>query len=137
MYGADTTRMVDEDNSLKNPVTAYAKTKWAAEQALAMMNGEGFTTVFLRPSTVFGPSPKLRCDIVYNNLLAAGYTTGDITVDGSPWRPVVHVGDVCDAFIGAFAPAYRGGPGVQRWLAGPSNYTIKPGARCQGVPARM
>ena len=54
-----------------------------------------------RPSTVFGASPRLRCDIVFNNLVACAYTTGKIEIksDGTPWRPVVHVRDVCSAFI--------------------------------------
>ena len=53
----------------------------------------------LRPSTVYGYSPRLRCDIVFNNLLASGYTTGNITIksDGSPWRPAIHVKDLCSA----------------------------------------
>ena len=53
-----------------------------------------------RPSTVYA-SPRLRCDIVFNNLVACAYTTGKIEVlsDGTPWRPVVHVRDVCKAFI--------------------------------------
>jgi len=109
MYGvADTTSEVEEDASAKNPVTAYARTKWEAEQALVTLEGHGFEPVFLRPSTVFGPSPRLRCDIVYNNLVASGFTTGTITVlsDGTPWRPVVHVNDVCDVFLAALvAPA--------------------------------
>ena len=54
-----------------------------------------------RPSTVFGASPRLRCDIVFNNLVACAYTTGKIEIksDGTPWRPVVHVKDVCAAYI--------------------------------------
>lgn len=102
MYGiADVSREVEEDNSEKNPVTAYARTKWEAECALKKMGGDGFHVVCFRPSTVFGASPKLRCDIVYNNLVASAYTTGKIEIksDGSPWRPVVHVRDVCSAFL--------------------------------------
>lgn len=108
MYGvADTSAEVDEDNSEKNPVTAYAITKWEAEQALRRLGDGNFTTVFFRPSTVFGASPRLRCDIVYNNLLASGYTTGAISIlsDGTPWRPVVHVLDVCEVLLaGLSAP---------------------------------
>ena len=106
MYGvADISREVEEDASEKHPVTAYARTKWEAEQALASMVSDRFEPVFLRPSTVFGPSPRLRCDIVFNNLVASGYTTGTITVlsDGTPWRPVVHVEDVTDTFLAALA----------------------------------
>tara|TARA_Y100001970_G_scaffold15871_1_gene17837 strand:+ start:21884 stop:22912 length:1029 start_codon:yes stop_codon:yes gene_type:complete len=92
---------LDEDKSEKNPVTAYARTKWEAEKVLKKMNNQDFTVACFRPSTVFGASPRLRCDIVYNNLVACAYTTGKIEIlsDGTPWRPVVHVKDVCQAFI--------------------------------------
>ena len=102
MYGiSETDHELDEDNSEKNPVTAYAKTKWEAELILKKMNDQDFTVTCFRPSTVFGASPRLRCDIVYNNLVACAYTTGKIEIlsDGTPWRPVVHVRDVCQAFV--------------------------------------
>ena len=56
---------LDEDNSEKNPITAYAKTKWLAEIELKKICGDDFTVVCFRPSTVFGASPRLRCDIVF------------------------------------------------------------------------
>ena len=92
---------LDEDKSIKNPLTEYAKTKWSAECELKKLGSDDFAVVCFRPSTVFGVSPRLRCDIVYNNLVACAYTTGKIEIksDGSPWRPVVHVKDVCSAFI--------------------------------------
>lgn len=102
MYGVSTsTTELDEDDSKKNPVTAYAITKWKAEQQLHSMSTDNFVVTSLRPSTVFGVSPRLRCDIVFNNLVACAYTTGKIEImsDGSPWRPVVHIKDVCSAFI--------------------------------------
>lgn len=102
MYGiSDSAAELDEDNSTKNPITAYARTKWEAEEALGKLHGDGFSVVCFRPSTVFGASPRLRCDIVFNNLVACAYTTGKIEIksDGTPWRPVVHVRDVCSAFI--------------------------------------
>ena len=102
MYGvSDTSSELDEDNSEKNPVTAYAIAKWNAEQQLHSMITDDFVVTSLRPSTVFGASPRLRCDIVFNNLVACAYTTGIIEImsDGSPWRPVVHIKDVCSAFI--------------------------------------
>jgi len=102
MYGiSDTENELDEDESEKNPVTAYARTKWEAELKLKKMHSDHFIVSCFRPSTVFGTSPRLRCDIVYNNLVACAYTTGKIEIlsDGSPWRPVVHVKDVCQAFI--------------------------------------
>jgi len=109
MYGiSDTSNELDEDDSQKNPVTEYAIAKWQAEQELHSLNTEDFIVTSFRPSTVFGASPRLRCDIVFNNLVACAFTTGKIEImsDGSPWRPIVHIKDVCSAFIaGIEAPA--------------------------------
>lgn len=109
MYGVSSTDSeLDEDNSEKNPITAYARTKWDAEVALKQLSSADFTVVCFRPSTVFGASPRVRCDIVYNNLVASAFTTGRIEIksDGTPWRPVVHVRDVSAAFIaGLQAPS--------------------------------
>jgi len=102
MYGVSKTdHELDEDNSEKDPVTAYAVAKWKAEQALHKLATEEFIVTSFRPSTVFGASPRLRSDIVFNNLVACAYTTGKIEImsDGSPWRPIVHIEDVCSAFI--------------------------------------
>lgn len=102
MYGVSVTDAeLEEDNSEKNPITAYARTKWDAEIALKKMSTPDFAVVCFRPSTVFGASPMLRCDIVFNNLVACAYTTGKIEIksDGTPWRPVVHIKDVSNAFI--------------------------------------
>jgi len=109
MYGiSESGDELDEYTSQKNPVTAYARTKWEAECELTKMNDNNFQVTSFRPSTVFGASPRLRCDIVYNNLVACAYTTGAIEIksDGTPWRPVIHVQDVCSAFMaGLFAPS--------------------------------
>ena len=76
MYGiSDTESELDEDDSEKNPVTAYARTKWDAELELVKMHSEEFVVTCFRPSTVFGASSRLRCDVVYNNLVACAYTT--------------------------------------------------------------
>jgi nucleoside-diphosphate-sugar epimerase len=108
MYGiSNTDAELEEDSSEKNPITSYARTKWVAECELQKLNGDGFTPVFLRPATVFGKSSKLRCDIVFNNLLAWAYITRRIEIksDGTPWRPVIHVNDLCEAFLaGLIAP---------------------------------
>ena len=108
MYGiSKLDEELDEDKSEKNPVTAYALAKWQAERELQKLGSDSFTVTCFRPSTVFGSSPRLRCDIVFNNLVACAFTTGKIEImsDGSPWRPVVHVKDVCSAFIsGLLAP---------------------------------
>lgn len=102
MFGvSDTDEELDEDRSKKNPVTAYAKTKWDAELQLNKMQSDSFLVCSFRPSTVFGVSPRLRCDVVFNNLVGCAYTTNKIEIksDGTPWRPVVHIQDVCAAFI--------------------------------------
>lgn len=102
MYGiSNTEEELDEDSSDKKPQTSYAATKWYAERSIKQLASDIFHLVFFRPSTVFGASPALRCDIVFNNLVACAYTTGKIEIksDGTPWRPVVHVKDVCQAFI--------------------------------------
>ena len=108
MYGISTFEgELDEYASEKNPITSYAITKWDAELALNKLQSEDFIVTSFRPSTVFGASPRLRCDIVFNNLVACAYTTGKIEIksDGTPNRPVVHVKDVCNAYIaGLTAP---------------------------------
>jgi nucleoside-diphosphate-sugar epimerase len=108
MYGVSTTDAeLDEDLSDKAPVTAYARTKWEAELALREFASDSFCVTAFRPSTVFGASPRLRCDIVFNNLVACAFTKGRIEIksDGTPWRPVVHVRDVCQALAaGLIAP---------------------------------
>jgi nucleoside-diphosphate-sugar epimerase len=109
MYGISTfDGELDEYNSEKNPITAYAITKWDAEVALNKLQTSNFFVTSFRPSTVFGASSRLRCDIVFNNLVACAYTTGKIEIksDGTPNRPVVHVKDVCAAYLaGLNAPS--------------------------------
>lgn len=108
MYGVTDNSCELDENAPKAPVTAYARTKWDAEVKLLEMANDDFEVVCFRPSTVFGYSPRLRTDIVFNSLLCCAYTTGRIEIksDGTPWRPVIHVQDVCSAFIaGVEAPA--------------------------------
>jgi len=108
MYGVSQSQdELAEDESEKNPVTAYAIAKWNAEKKINSMSSHEMIITSFRPSTVFGVSPRLRCDIVFNNLVACAFTTGKIEImsDGTPWRPVVHIRDVCSAFIsGLIAP---------------------------------
>ena len=102
MYGiSDISKDLDEDNSEKNPVTAYAKTKWEAEKEIFELSDKNFIVVALRFSTIFGSSPRLRSDIVYNNILGNAFATKKIIIksDGTPWRPIVHVKDACAAII--------------------------------------
>ena len=87
---------LDESNSIKNPQTAYAKSKWKAEQDLKSLEDKYFEITYVRPSTVFGWSPRLRSDIVFNNLVLNGLKFNKIEVhsDGTPWRPIVHIDDL-------------------------------------------
>jgi len=97
IYGISNTEdELDEYSSVKNPQTAYAKTKWLAEQELKNLEDNDFAITYVRPSTVFGWSPRLRTDIVFNNLLLNGLKYGKIEVhsDGTPWRPIVHINDL-------------------------------------------
>jgi nucleoside-diphosphate-sugar epimerase len=98
VYGAGTGDFVDE-RSPPNPQTAYAECKTLVERDLGAMAGADFCPVFLRNATAFGPSPRMRFDIVINDLSALAWTTRRIAMisDGSPWRPVVHVLDICEA----------------------------------------
>lgn len=98
VYGAGTGEFLDE-SAATNPQTAYAECKVLVERDVGRMAGADFCPVFLRNSTAYGPSPRMRFDIVINDLSALAWTTKRIamTSDGSPWRPVVHVEDICEA----------------------------------------
>jgi nucleoside-diphosphate-sugar epimerase len=99
IYGISTSDEELLESGTKNPQTAYAKSKWEAEQIILGLKSADFTPIALRPSTVFGWSPRLRSDIVFNNLLLSGLTKGKIEVhsDGTPWRPIVHVTDLAES----------------------------------------
>ncbi len=88
-----------DETSATNPQTAYAKCKALVERDVRPMAAPDFSVTFLRNATAFGPSPRMRFDIVINDLCALAWTTKRIamTSDGSPWRPVVHVEDMCQA----------------------------------------
>ena len=98
MYGAAGEAALTEAASLQ-PLTPYAESKVAAEEALVELAGDDFVPVSMRNATVYGVSPRLRLDIVLNNLVAWAHTTGAIRLqsDGSAWRPLVHVRDVARA----------------------------------------
>jgi nucleoside-diphosphate-sugar epimerase len=101
MYGAaDVSELVTEDAPLV-PLTPYAESKVHAEEALAELAEDDFSPVFMRNATVYGVSPRLRADIVLNNLVGWAFTTRRVKVlsDGTPYRPIVHVQDVARAAL--------------------------------------
>lgn len=100
MYGAAGDEILDENSEFK-PVTPYAKSKVLTEKAISKMAGDGFSPVFLRNATAYGVSPKLRGDLVLNNLTGWAFTTGKVMIlsDGTPWRPIIHIADISRAFI--------------------------------------
>jgi nucleoside-diphosphate-sugar epimerase len=110
MYGAsDTDDLVTEEAPLR-PLTAYAESKVRAEEALSELLDDDFAPVFMRNATAYGASPRLRLDIVLNNLSAWAYATGKVLImsDGTPWRPLVHIRDIAGAAAAALvAPRER------------------------------
>jgi len=100
LYGIAGDEALDETAEL-NPVTAYAKSKVATEIDLSKLSDTNFCVTYLRNATAFGDSPKLRTDLVVNNLVGWAVTKGEIKImsDGSPWRPLVHAEDIARAFV--------------------------------------
>lgn len=106
-YGSAGEDFLDEAAPL-NPITPYGVSKVAVEKAVTALADARFVPVFLRASTAYGVSPRLRFDLVINNLTAWACTTGKVLIksDGTPWRPVVHVSDICRAYLALLeAPA--------------------------------
>jgi nucleoside-diphosphate-sugar epimerase len=98
VYGLGSGEFLDE-SSAPNPQTAYAQCKVLVERDLMPLAGKDFSVVFLRNATAYGPSPRMRFDIVLNDLCALAWTQRKIAMisDGSPWRPIVHIEDICEA----------------------------------------
>lgn len=99
VYGAAGDGLVDEEAPL-HPLTPYAVSKVRVEDDLTALADADFSPVFLRNATAFGFSPRLRADIVLNNLVGSAVLTGIVRVlsDGTPWRPLVHARDIAEAF---------------------------------------
>jgi nucleoside-diphosphate-sugar epimerase len=101
-YGAAGSHFLTED-AYFNPVTPYGISKVKVEQALQGLADDSFSPIYLRASTAYGVSPRLRFDLVVNNLTAWTFATGQVYLksDGTPWRPIVHVADIARAYVAA------------------------------------
>ncbi len=100
LYGAQGNLPIDESGVFL-PVTPYGRSKVGAEEDLGVMADSNFSPTYLRNATAYGFSPRIRGDLVVNNLVAYAYTTGQVLMksDGTPWRPLAHIEDISRAFV--------------------------------------
>ena len=101
LYGVSAGDGLLAEDAAFNPVTAYGTSKVLVEQDVSPLADATFSPTFLRNATAYGVSPRLRGDLVVNNLVAFAYTTGEVLIasDGTPWRPLVHIEDISRAFL--------------------------------------
>ena len=140
-YGAAAGALVDEGAEVR-PVTAYGESKVRAEADLRGLAGDRFSPVILRNATAYGASPRLRLDIVLNDLVAAAVTTARVVLksDGTPWRPLVHVEDIGQALLASLdAPRETVHNAVINVGGGRENYQVIDIARIveETVPGAM
>ena len=138
LYGAAGDQLLDEAAAF-SPLTAYGKSKVFVEQDVSALADDSFSPTYLRNATAYGVSPRLRADIVVNNLVGIAYTTGEVTIqsDGTPWRPLVHIQDISRAFL-AVMEAPRNAIHNQAFNVGSSteNYQVRDVAATSGRRAR-
>ena len=103
LYGLSGTDSMLTEEAAFNPITPYGESKVKSEQDIAPLADKSFSPTFFRNATAYGLSPRLRADVVVNNLVGFAFTTGEVLIqsDGTPWRPLVHVEDISNAFIAA------------------------------------
>lgn len=133
VYGAS--ENVNNETSPSNPLTAYAKSKVLNEKYLLSVASEKFTPIIFRNATVYGPSPRMRFDLAVNNLSGLAWTTKEVKMDsdGTPWRPFVHILDVCHAFLLALTASKKNVHGqIMNVGDTSSNYQIKDIAKIVG-----